>query len=388
MREACAKRARIVRWNTNSTSQTGRPVPVPRFLVIPSSRLLHMTSRVSPRVIAASMLFGLATMRVATPATAQGAAKSAEATATQPTPKTPKSDSGPKYAYPATGTSAAARALAGKPVPVWPVPGPAPLPGSVLPAKRIIAYYGNPFSKRMGVLGEYPKPEMLAMLDREVAAWAKADPSIPVQPALHLITTVAQGDAGKDGKYRMRHGDALTEKVYGWAKERNALLFLDVQVGLSTIQEELPRLEPWLSRPDVHFGMDPEFSMKDGTRPGKKIGSYDAADVNWVIDYLAKLVTEKKLPPKILVVHRFTKPMLTNAAKIKRDPRVQVVMHMDGWGPPSLKRDSYAAYVYAEPVQFAGFKLFYKNDRRAGSRMMTPRDLLALTPKPLYIQYQ
>jgi hypothetical protein len=99
-------------------------------------------------------------------------------------------------------------------------------------------------------------------------------------------------------------------------------------------------------------------------------------------------VTEKKLPPKILVVHRFTKPMLTNATKIKRDPRVQVVIHMDGWGPPSLKRDSYAAYVYAEPVQFAGFKLFYKNDRRAGSRMMTPRDLLALTPKPLYIQYQ
>ena len=357
-----------------------------------------MTSRISPRTFAASLLFGLAAARLATPVSAQSAplkpsanpsAKpSAKPSSTKAAPGVAKNDSGPTYAYPATGTSAAARALAGKPVPVWPVPGPAPLPGSVLPAKRIIAYYGNPFSKRMGVLGEYPKPDMLAMLDREVAAWTKADPSTPVQPALHLITTVAQGDAGKDGKYRMRHGDALTEKVYGWAKERNALLFLDVQVGLSTIQEELPRLEPWLSRPDVHFGMDPEFSMKDGTKPGKKIGSYDAADVNWAIDYLAKLVTDKKLPPKILVVHRFTKPMLTNATKIKRDPRVQVVMHMDGWGPPSLKRDSYAAYVYAEPVQFAGFKLFYKNDRRSGSTMMTPRDLLALTPKPLYIQYQ
>jgi len=351
-----------------------------------------------PRAIAASLLFGLAASRLAIPVSGQSAPPKPSATPSAKPSDTPssikttvgasKTDSGPTYAYPATGTSAAARALAGKPMPVWPVPGPAPLPGSVLPARRIIAYYGNPFSKRMGVLGEYPKAEMLAMLDREVAAWTKADPSTPVQPALHLITTVAQGDAGKDGTYRMRHGDALTEKVYGWAKERNALLFLDVQVGLSTIQEELPRLEPWLSRPDVHFGMDPEFSMKDGTKPGKKIGRYDAADVNWAIDYLAKLVTEKKLPPKILVVHRFTKPMLTNATKIKRDPRVQVVIHMDGWGPPSLKRDSYAAYVYAEPVQFAGFKLFYKNDRRAGSRMMTPRDLLALTPKPLYIQYQ
>lgn len=291
-------------------------------------------------------------------------------------------------AYATTGTSAAARALTGRPTPVWPVPGPPPLAGSILPARRIIAYYGNPFSKRMGVLGEYPKAEMLQRLDREVAAWAKADPATPVQPALHLITTVAQGDAGKDGKYRMRHGDALTEKVYGWAKERNALLFLDVQVGLSTIQDELPRLEPWLAKPDVHFGMDPEFSMKDGTKPGKKIGRYDAADVNWVIDQLARIVTRYKLPPKVLVVHRFTKPMLTNASKIKRDPRVQVVIHMDGWGPPSLKRDSYAAYVYAEPVQFTGFKLFYKNDRKYGGPMMTPAQVLALTPKPLYIQYQ
>ena len=297
----------------------------------------------------------------------------------------PRKDSA---AYSTSGTSAAARALAGRPAPVWPVPGPAPLAGSILPGKRIIAYYGNPFSKRMGVLGEYPKVDMLQRLDREVAAWTKADPSTPVQPALHLITTVAQGDAGKDGKYRMRHSDALTEKVYGWAKERNALLFLDVQVGLSTIQEELPRLEPWLAKPDVHFGMDPEFSMKDGTKPGKKIGSYDAADVNWVVDQLARIVTQYKLPPKVLVVHRFTKPMLTNASKIKRDPRVQVVIHMDGWGPPSLKRDSYAAYVYAEPVQFTGFKLFYKNDRKYGGPIMTPPQLLGLTPKPLYIQYQ
>lgn len=291
-------------------------------------------------------------------------------------------------AYPTTGTSAAARALAGKPEPVWPVPGPAPLPGSILPAKRIVAYYGNPFSKRMGVLGEYPKDEMLRRLDKEVAAWTKADPATPVQPALHLITTVAQGDAGKDGMYRMRHSDALTEKVYGWAKERNALLFLDVQVGLSRIQDEYPRLEAFLSRPDVHLGMDPEFSMKDGTKPGKKIGTYDAADVNWVIDQLSKLVAAKNLPPKILVVHRFTKPMLTNATKIKRDPRVQVVIHMDGWGPPSLKRDSYAAYLYAEPVQFTGFKLFYKNDIKYGGPMMTPAQLMKLTPHPLYIQYQ
>ncbi len=300
----------------------------------------------------------------------------------------PTADTVGGHAYATGGTSAAARALAGKPVPTWPVKGPAPLPGSVLPGKRIVAYYGNPLSKRMGALGEYPKDEMLARLDREVAAWREADPTTPVQPALHLVAVTAQGDSGKDGMYRQRMTDALVEKVYGWAREKSAIMFLDVQVGRSTIQQELPRLEPFLSRADIHFGMDPEFSMKDGSKPGKKIGTVDATDVNFAIDWLAKLVTAKNLPPKILVVHRFTRPMLTNANAIRLDPRVQVVIHMDGWGPQSLKRDSYAAYVYADPVQFAGFKVFYKNDTRGGGAVFTPRQLLGLTPKPLYIQYQ
>src|SRR5262249_26303903 len=73
------------------------------------------------------------------------------------------------------------------PEPIWPVASPDPLPGALLPAKRIVAFYGNPLAKRMGILGELPPEEMLAKLDREVAAWNAADPSKPVQPALHLI---------------------------------------------------------------------------------------------------------------------------------------------------------------------------------------------------------
>jgi hypothetical protein len=152
----------------------------------------------------------------------------------------------------------------------WPVSGPAPLPGSILPAKRIVAYYGNPLSKKMGVLGEYPAPEMLSRLDKEVAAWSKADPTHPVQPALHLIVVVAQGAPGRDGMYRLRMPDTLIEKVYSWAQSRNAILFLDVQVALSNVQTEVPRLEPFLKRPNVHLGIDPEFSMKGGEKPGTK----------------------------------------------------------------------------------------------------------------------
>ena len=270
----------------------------------------------------------------------------------------------------------------------WPVKGPALLPGSILPAKRIVAYYGNPLSKRMGILGELPPDQMLARLDREVAAWNKADPKTPVQPALHFISVVAQGAPGRDGKYRLRMPDTLVEKVYSWAQSRNALTFLDIQVGLSNVMTEVPRLEQFLKRPDVHLGLDPEFSMKGGERPGSKIGTMSAADINWTINYLSNLVKANNLPPKVLVIHRFTRRMITGSENIRLDPRVQVVIDMDGWGAPWLKYDSYRDYITKEPVQFTGFKIFYKNDSKKGDPILTPGEVLRLTPPPVYIQYQ
>ena len=270
----------------------------------------------------------------------------------------------------------------------WPVKGPALLPGSILPAKRIVAYYGNPLSKRMGILGELPPNQMLARLDREVAAWNRADPSHPVQPALHLVVVVAQGAPGRDGNYRLRMPDTLIEKVASWAATRNALVFLDIQVGLSTVQQEVPRLESFLKRPNFHLGLDPEFSMKGGEKPGSKIGTMTAGDINWTTRYLANLAESNNLPPKVLVVHRFTRKMISGAKDIQLDPHVQIVIDMDGWGAPWLKYDSYRDYVQAEPVQFTGFKIFYGNDSKRGDPVLTPSEVLRLTPPPIYIQYQ
>ncbi len=272
----------------------------------------------------------------------------------------------------------------------WPVKKqPYPLAGAILPFKRVIAYYGNLYSKKMGVLGEYPPEQMLKMLDQEVKKWEKADPKTPVQPALHYIAVVAQGDGGKDGKFRYRMPFKQIDSVLKIAAKRKAIVFLDIQVALSDIHSELPLLEPYLKLPNVHLGIDPEFSMKTGAKPGTRIGTYDAADVNYASDFLAKLVRANNLPPKILTVHRFTKKMVTNTQNIKLRPEVQIVMHMDGWGEPELKKGTYRHFIFPEPVQFTGFKLFYKNDlKKAPHQMMTPQDLLKLKPQPVYIQYQ
>jgi hypothetical protein len=271
----------------------------------------------------------------------------------------------------------------------WPVNCPAPLPGAILPHKRIVAYYGNPNSRRMGALGEYPKDEMLSRLQDEIVRWEESDPSLPVQPALHLIAVVAQEKPGKAGKYRMIMPDEVVTRVYGWAKEANAVLFIDIQTGHDDIRAILPRFEWILQNPDVHLGIDPEFNLiKSGAIPGTKIGTYDAEDVNYVTGYLADLVQKYDLPPKVLTIHRFTRNGVTNSPNIALRPEVQIVMHMDGWGAPWLKRDSYKDYVVAEPVQYTGFKLFYHNDTKKGNPLMMPEDVLRLHPRPLYIQYQ
>ena len=271
----------------------------------------------------------------------------------------------------------------------WPVKHPDPLPGSILPQKRIVAYYGNPLSKRMGALGEYQKDDMLQRLKREAAKWQAADPAHPVQPALHLIAVVAQGEPGKAGLYRMLMPDKVINEVYGWAKQANAIMFIDIQTGHDNIRNILPRFEWILKNPDVHLGIDPEFNLiKSGKKPGTKIGTYDAADINYASGYLKELVKKYNLPPKVFVVHRFTRNGVTNSKQIALRPEVQIVMNMDGWGAPWLKRDSYKDYVVSEPVEFTGFKLFYHNDTKKGDALLTPKEVLMLHPKPLYIQYQ
>src|SRR6478672_1616586 len=110
----------------------------------------------------------------------------------------PKPDSA---SVPDSGGTSAAPADSAR----WPVPGlPEPLPGSLIPANRIVAYYGTPRSSRMGVLGRIPPDSMLPRLERTARMWAAADSTRGVMPALHLIATVAQDKPGGGGKYSLR----------------------------------------------------------------------------------------------------------------------------------------------------------------------------------------
>lgn len=271
----------------------------------------------------------------------------------------------------------------------WPVKAVYPNAGALLPFNRIIAYYGNFFSTRMGILGEFEEDVVLQKLQEEVAVWEKADPDTPVIPAIHYIVAVAQADKGSDGDYLARMPFAEIDKAIRMAEKVNGIVFLDIQFGHSTLVEEVEAIKKYLMLPQVHLALDPEFAMQEGKKPGHYIGSLDARDINQAAKMLADIVQEHNLPPKILIVHRFTENMLTNYNNIEPLPEVQVLIEMDGWGSPELKKATYRHVIYDEPVQFAGIKLFYKNDLRPPStRMLTPEEILDLKPRPIYVQYQ
>ena len=272
---------------------------------------------------------------------------------------------------------------------LWPVVAPYPKAGALLPFNRIVAYYGNFYSKGMGVLGQYPEEVMLQKLASTTALWKAADPGTPVIPAIHYIVSTAQESPGASGMYSAMMPDSQIDIALTLAKKVDGIVFIDFQVGLSTLQKQLPEYEKYLAMPNVHLGIDPEFAMHGGAKPGTVIGTMDAADINYAASYLASLVQKYDLPPKILVIHRFTEDMVTNYKKITPLPEVQIVMDMDGWGSPQRKQNTYFHVISSEPVQFTGFKLFYKNDLKEDPpRMMTPAEVLKLQPQPIYIQYQ
>lgn len=258
-----------------------------------------------------------------------------------------------------------------------------------LSTDRIIAFYGNFYSSNMGILGEYQKTTVETMLSEVVDNWNDVDPNRRHVPAIHYIASTAQSDPMPDGLYTLRMPADQILQAIAMSARIEGVTFLDLQIGQSDLLTEVKRLERYLLLPTVHLGIDPEFAMQSNDIPGQKIGTIDAEDINSVIDYLEETVVQNNLPPKILVIHRFTKNMITNVHKIKSSDLVNVVINMDGWGSPGLKFSTYQNVVTADRIQYSGFKIFYKNDLRPpSSRIVSSEEILGLDPQPVYIQYQ
>jgi len=102
----------------------------------------------------------------------------------------------------------------------WPVKGPEPLPGALLPEHLIVAYYGNPKSQKMGILGQLPAEEMLPRLEAAATDWARADRGRKVLPALNMVVTVVQGKPPETDDQRKGRVARVRERLRSLLSDR------------------------------------------------------------------------------------------------------------------------------------------------------------------------
>jgi len=266
-----------------------------------------------------------------------------------------------------------------------PEPSPPELPGggrTIFPDRRVVAFYGAPQDPGLGALGIGSPRAAARRLRRQARPYARK--GRPVLPAFELIATVVQADPGKDGDHAQRQSPRTIGRYLRAARRRRMLLILDIQPGRASFIEEVRALKRFLIQPDVSVALDPEWSMAPGQLPGQEIGSTDAATINEVSTYLSRLVRRRRLPQKLLVVHRFTGDMIEDEERLRRHPGVALTVNVDGFGDRPNKISKYREFTRGRRDRHHGFKLFYEED----TNLMNPRQVLNLRPPPELVVYE
>jgi hypothetical protein len=249
---------------------------------------------------------------------------------------------------------------------------------------RLVAYYGTPLSGYMGILGELPPKQMMRQLKKQTRAYSAADPERPAVPTIELIASVAQRNPGPDGLYVQATPKKEIRRYARLAKKNDALLLLDVQLGRDQIMNEVKRLEPFLKQEHVHLAIDTEYSVDAGQVPGVDLGTVSGSEVQQAVRYMDQLVERENIPDKLVVVHQFETGIVYGKQNIQPTDDVQVSLNADGFGRVPNKLTKYDILVRQQPLQYGGFKVFYRQDYP----VLSPDEVLQLEPAPAVVNYQ
>lgn len=298
-----------------------------------------------------------------------------------------QSSGSPEATVPATAPASPS------PTPI-PTPTPTPTPETLelprggvelFPEYRLVGFSGHPYSAGLGRLGIGVIDERVAEIEALGTELAGGRKSMPV---LELIAVVVQAAPGDDGAYRTRTSDEIIAEYLEAARRHDGMLLLNVQPGRASMAEEVRALEKWLVEPDVGVAIDPEWDITAEQLPGQSYGHTAGEEINEIAAYLDDLVEEKNLPQKALVFHQVAPGVVSNVAAIQEYPGVEVIRSVDGIGSAGMKIETYNLLMEdLPPTVHPGFKLFFEEDVVLGP-LMTPAEVLALTPQPEYVLYE
>jgi hypothetical protein len=256
---------------------------------------------------------------------------------------------------------------------------------TLFPEHRLVGFCGTPGAPALGAL-QGNLPAIAKTLETQAAHYAAGRKLLPV---FELIAVVVQAWPGPDGKYRRRVDESIVRDYLRVARQSKALLLLNIQPGQSDFVTEVRSFDNYLREPDVGVALDPEWAMKAKQRPGVFYGQTSGAILNEVAAYLSTLVRENDLPEKALVFHQVNREVLRDETDLKPLPGVVFIKSVDGLGPVHAKIATYGNLMETMTAGVhPGFKLFFDEDRRIGGRLMTPAEVLALTPPPEYVMYE
>ena len=258
-----------------------------------------------------------------------------------------------------------------------------PRPAALVDA-QIVSYYGSPYTPALGLLGSGGAEAVADEVERHAALYDRLNGPTRVIPALHLIYAVAQPDPTSNGLYLQYADDEDVERYVELTRERGMLLFLDIQIGRSSVRDEIERVLPFLREPHVHLAIDPEFAVNTSQVPGEHLGSLRSSDIDYAQRVLQGIADDEHLPAKLLIVHQFIDSMLKDGDAIQRYPDVELIVDMDGFGPAEIKRATYEQYAARSYAAHAAIKLFLDYD----PDLMSEEDVLALKPRPAIVIYQ
>ena len=256
---------------------------------------------------------------------------------------------------------------------------------SMLLNKDILAYYGHPGSRNMGILGRHSIEELDKMLTELASEYEKVSGGRKIQKAFYLI----YGTVWPRGQIGYINHDILMQYIeYGM--KNDVLIFIDHQIGRYDPIDSLKKMLPYLHYPNVHLALDPEWRT---ARPMVEIGHLTAEEVIIAQQVMEDYLIEHNLPgERMFVIHQFNHVMIKNRAAVRSDfHRVRLIHCADGFGSPALKRNTYAYNALASNMPIKAFKLFYNlGIPGAGydDPLMMPKDVYNLNPRPYIIMYQ
>ncbi len=263
------------------------------------------------------------------------------------------------------------------------------LPGGGLlpfPGRRMVALYGHPGTASLGVLGEQSTAATVARAADLAREYGRLTDT-PVVPAFELIATVATRSKGKDGTYSVR---TPVRRLLPWvqaAEHAGTYVVLDLQPGRSDFLDQAKRYEELLRRPWVGLALDPEWRLGPRDKPLQRIGSVGIDEVNRVGAWLAGLVREHDLPPKVVTLHQFRRSMIGERERLDTSiDEVQWLVHADGQGPQHAKQETWGALRRDLPD---GVWLGWKNFVDEDTPMLSPEQTMAgVRPTPWFVSYQ